>query len=287
MAPGLFDAARVGLGALGVLTAVTFRVVPAFWLAAREQPMRYAEVIARLDELTSENKHFEFYWFPHTEGCLTKRNNPVGGPARPLPGWRHWLDDEFLSNTVFGLTCRLGHRAPGLIPTVNSVAARALAARTYTDAAYRVFTSPRRVRVHRAGVRDPAGRAGRRAWRAAGAAATARLADQLPGRGAGGPAGRAVAVHRLPAGQRLHRGARVPCLAASRSTSAASRRCMTGLGGRPALGQAAHPAGRLPERQLPEVRRLPRAARCARPRAPVRQPVPGAGARPVAARRRQ
>jgi FAD-linked oxidoreductase len=146
MAPGLFDAARVGLGALGVLTAVTFRVVPAFWLAAREQPMRYAEVIARLDELTSENKHFEFYWFPHTEGCLTKRNNPAGGPARPLPGWRHWLDDEFLSNTVFGLTCRLGHRAPRLIPTVNSMAARALAARSYTDAAYRVFTSPRRVR---------------------------------------------------------------------------------------------------------------------------------------------
>jgi hypothetical protein len=50
---GLFDAARVGLGAPGVLTAVTFRVVPAFLLQAREEPMRWAEVIARLDELTS------------------------------------------------------------------------------------------------------------------------------------------------------------------------------------------------------------------------------------------
>ena len=144
--PDLFDAARVGLGALGVLTAVTFRVVPAFLLEAREQPMRYSEVIARLDELTSENEHFEFYWFPHSEGCLTKRNNVSSGPVRPLRRWRRWLDDEFLSNTVFGATCRLGHWFPPAIRPVNAVAARALGTRSYADAAYRVFTSPRRVR---------------------------------------------------------------------------------------------------------------------------------------------
>ena len=144
--PKLFQAARIGLGALGVLTAVTFRVVPAFLLTAREEPMRWAEVIARLDELTSENEHFEFYWFPHTDGCLTKRNNRAAGPARPLPGWRYRLDDEFLSNTLFGLTCRLGQRYPGTIPAINGIAARALGARQYTDTSHRVFTSPRRVR---------------------------------------------------------------------------------------------------------------------------------------------
>ncbi len=142
----LFQAARIGLGALGVLTAVTFRVVPAFLLTAREEPMRWAEVIARLDELTSENEHFEFYWFPHTDGCLTKRNNRAAGPAQPLPGWRYRLDDEFLSNTLFGLTCRVGQRYPGTIPRINGIAARALGARRYTDTSHRVFTSPRRVR---------------------------------------------------------------------------------------------------------------------------------------------
>jgi len=143
---GLFDAARVGLGALGVLTAVTFRVVPAFLLEAREEPMRWSEVIARLDELTSENEHFEFYWFPHTEGCLTKRNNRSPGPPRPLGRLRYLLDDEFLSNTVFGITCRLGQAVPALIKTVNGVAGKALGSRSYVDAAHKVFTSPRRVR---------------------------------------------------------------------------------------------------------------------------------------------
>ena len=144
--PGLFDAARVGLGALGIVTAVTFKVVPAFLLQAREEPMQWSEVISRLDELTCQNEHFEFYWFPHSEGCLTKRNNRSPGPPRPLPKLRYLLDDEFLSNTVFGVTCRLGHAFPGMITTVNGVASKALGSRSYVDAAYRVFTSPRRVR---------------------------------------------------------------------------------------------------------------------------------------------
>src|SRR5260221_3327844 len=145
-AAALFDAARVGLGALGVLTAVTFRVVPAFLLEAREEPMRWSEVISRLDELTSANEHFEFYWFPHTEGCLTKRNNRSAGPPRPLGRLRYVLDDEFLSNTVFGVACRLGHAVPPVIKTVNGVAGEGLRARSYVDAPYKVFTSPRRVR---------------------------------------------------------------------------------------------------------------------------------------------
>jgi len=47
---------------------------------------------------------------------------------------------------VFGVTCRLGHAAPAMIKTVNGVASRALGSRRYVDAAYKVFTSPRRVR---------------------------------------------------------------------------------------------------------------------------------------------
>ncbi len=144
--PDLFNAARVGLGALGVLTAVTFRVVPAFLLEAREEPMRWAEVVGRLDEFTAGNEHFEFYWFPHSEGCLVKRNNRTSGPARPRPRLRYLLDDEFLSNSVFGLTCRLGRTFPGMIKTVNGIAAKALGARTYAEPAHRVFTSPRRIR---------------------------------------------------------------------------------------------------------------------------------------------
>ncbi|GAA0326481.1 FAD-binding protein [Actinoallomurus spadix] len=144
--PELFDAARAGLGALGIVTAITWQTVPAFLLQAREAPMRWDEVLGRLEEFAVGNEHFEFYWFPHTDGCLTKRNNRVPGPAEPLGRFRHWLDDEFLSNSVFEVANRVAHRLPATIPTINGVSTRALGARTYTDVSYKVFTSPRRVR---------------------------------------------------------------------------------------------------------------------------------------------
>jgi FAD-linked oxidoreductase len=144
--PDLFAAARVGLGALGIVTAITFAVEPAFRLHAVEKPMRWVEVLADLDWLTGRNEHFEFYWFPHTEYCLTKQNNRTDRPARPLSALRGWWEDEFVSNTVFGAYNRLVRRAPGLIRRGNRLAGVLLSGREYVDAAHRVFASPRRVR---------------------------------------------------------------------------------------------------------------------------------------------
>ncbi|MCX5210474.1 FAD-binding protein [Kitasatospora sp. NBC_00240] len=144
--PELFQGARLGLGALGVISAITFGVEPTFLLTAHEQPMRFDEVLGRLDDLTAVNEHFEFYWFPHTDRCSTKRNNRSQGPAAPLPRFKAWLDDEFLSNTVWEGACRVGRRFPGSVPSIAAVASRAWSERTYTDVAYKVFTSPRTVR---------------------------------------------------------------------------------------------------------------------------------------------
>ncbi|MCU7822521.1 D-arabinono-1,4-lactone oxidase [Kitasatospora sp. DSM 101779] len=144
--PELFQGARLGLGALGVVSALTFAVEPAFLLTAHEKPMRFDEVLAGFDDLASGNEHFEFYWFPHTDLCTTKRNNRSAGPAAPLPGFRAWLDDDFLSNTVWEGVCRFGRRFPATIPAIAQVAGRAWSERTYTDTAYKVFTSPRKVR---------------------------------------------------------------------------------------------------------------------------------------------
>ncbi|MBQ1081461.1 MULTISPECIES: D-arabinono-1,4-lactone oxidase [unclassified Nocardiopsis] len=144
--PELFHAARVGLGAFGVLTALTFAVVPAFLLHAQEEPMPLDEVLERLPELRTKNDHFEFFWFPHTGNTNTKRNNVSEGPAEPLSAFRGWLDDDFLSNTVFDRINRVCRRFPSAVRTVNQISSRALSARSYTDVSHRVFASVRDVR---------------------------------------------------------------------------------------------------------------------------------------------
>lgn len=142
----VFAAARLGVGALGVVTSLTFAVEPVFLLTAREEPMPLTDVLASFDELAEGNEHFEFYWFPHTGRCNTKRNNRSKGPAAPLGRIGGWIDDELLSNGVFAAACAVGRAVPATIPGIAAVSSRALSARTYTDIPYKVFTSPRRVR---------------------------------------------------------------------------------------------------------------------------------------------
>ncbi|MEU3217016.1 D-arabinono-1,4-lactone oxidase [Streptomyces sp. NPDC006971] len=142
----IFAVARIGLGALGVVTAITFAVEPVFLLTAREEPMGFDRVMADFDQLVTENEHFEFYWFPHTGNCNTKRNNRSAGPAAPPGKVSGWIEDELLSNGVFQAACAVGRAFPATIPSIARVSSRALSARTYTDIPYKVFTSPRRVR---------------------------------------------------------------------------------------------------------------------------------------------
>jgi L-gulonolactone oxidase len=145
----VFDAARVNLGALGIVTQVTLRCVPAFTLRAVERPAPLSSVLdARLEEQIAANDHFEFYWYPYTERLQVKLNNRVPASDAPLPRWRRWLDDEFLSNTVFGAACRLGRALPGTVPTIQRFGSVALTARTYTGRSDTVFCTPRRVRFN-------------------------------------------------------------------------------------------------------------------------------------------
>jgi FAD-linked oxidoreductase len=143
----VFNAARISVGALGVITSLTLQCVPAFLLRAQEMPLPLPEVLSGFDELADGNDHFEFYWFPHTDIALTKRNNRVasGVGASPVGRIRGWIDDELLSNKVFELTNRLAVRQPGLVPRINRIASRALSAREYVDASYKVFCSERNV----------------------------------------------------------------------------------------------------------------------------------------------
>ena len=146
--PELWSAARVGLGALGVITAITLQTVPLFAMRAEEGPMPLDELLSRFDELADEHDHFEAYWFPHTTATLTKRNTrqSLHEGLQPLPRWKEWLDDEFLSNRVFGWTIAAGKLRSSLIRPANRMASKALGSRTFTDLSYKVFTSPRRVR---------------------------------------------------------------------------------------------------------------------------------------------
>ncbi|WP_409330197.1 D-arabinono-1,4-lactone oxidase [Trujillonella humicola] len=145
--PAVFSAARISLGALGVLDTVTLQAVPAFALRAEEGPAALPELLEGFDAFMSSTDHVEFYWFPHTDRCLTKRNTRVPlTEVAPLPRLRALWDDELLANAGLAAVVATGRRVPALVGPLARFSAGALAPRTYTDAAHRVFVSRRRVR---------------------------------------------------------------------------------------------------------------------------------------------
>ena len=139
-------AARVSLGALGVITAVTLRCVPAFNLHGVDAPQPLDDVLARLDELIDANHHFEFFTFPHSDIALTRTNNRTERPPSPRPPPRAWVDDVLLAEHLFRAACEVGRRVPAAIPRLNRAISRAVGVNDRVERSDRVFASSRNVR---------------------------------------------------------------------------------------------------------------------------------------------
>ena len=146
--PELFEAARLSLGALGVITKVTLQCVPLYALHAVDAPIPLDEVLDQVDDLAAGNDHFEFFWFPHTTTALTRRFERLPGDAelRPMGALVRTVDDRIVTNVGLEAMLRVGTRIPRLVPGITRFVTRAVSARNFTDLAPHVFASQRNVR---------------------------------------------------------------------------------------------------------------------------------------------
>ncbi|HEV7943910.1 MAG TPA: D-arabinono-1,4-lactone oxidase [Solirubrobacteraceae bacterium] len=144
--PEVFRAARVGLGALGVIAEVTLRCVPAFCLRGVDGSAPLEPTLERFEELSQANDHFEFYVFPYAQTALTRTNNRTDEPPRPPSARSAYLNDVLLVNGAFGLFCRIGRGLPSQIPRINRLVTKLAGGRVRVDRSDRVFATPRLVR---------------------------------------------------------------------------------------------------------------------------------------------
>jgi L-gulono-1,4-lactone dehydrogenase len=144
--PEIWSAARVGLGAVGMISTVTLRAVPAFNLHAIEEPMAMERILADLDELVDGNDHFGFFWFPGSRIALAKRTRRTQDPVRPRPKLSAWLNDVVVDNYAYGAACRVATRFPAAARAIVG-GAGGKRRHEWTDRSDRVFAAPRLVRV--------------------------------------------------------------------------------------------------------------------------------------------
>ncbi|MFI5499316.1 D-arabinono-1,4-lactone oxidase [Nocardia asteroides] len=144
--PDGWRAARVSIGALGIVTAVTLQLEPSFVLDLEERPVPVAEVLDNLDELADGSDHFEFFAFAHSDMAMTKSSNRTTAPEQPRGRASAWLNDVLLSNHLFDGMCKVGRRIPAAVPAIHKIATKAGSNNRKIDRSYRVFATPRLVR---------------------------------------------------------------------------------------------------------------------------------------------
>ncbi|HEX6117084.1 MAG TPA: D-arabinono-1,4-lactone oxidase [Solirubrobacterales bacterium] len=143
--PELFRAARVGLGALGVIYAVTVRCVPPFTLNRVDSPKPLADVLGNLDEL-NRSDHFEFYVFPHTETALCRESRRTDEPPSPRSPAAVYLQEVVVENWVGSLIALAGRTFPRRAPALARIASRGVGRSTKVDRSFEVFASERRIK---------------------------------------------------------------------------------------------------------------------------------------------
>jgi FAD/FMN-containing dehydrogenase len=124
--PRIFDAARVSLGALGVVAAVRLRLLPAYRLHERIWREDVEPALEALPERIAGNRHFELFWLPQKDRLELKALNPtqlapdaplgprerVGAAHEILPSRREqrFVEMEYAVPAEEGVTCFLAVR---------------------------------------------------------------------------------------------------------------------------------------------------------------------------------
>ena len=80
--PGLFEAARLSLGAVGVVLEVTLQVREAYRLEEQRWLEPLESVMERIDELVTATRHFEYFWYPGQDRAICKSIDITEEPGR-------------------------------------------------------------------------------------------------------------------------------------------------------------------------------------------------------------
>jgi FAD-linked oxidoreductase len=144
--PDLLRAARVSVGSLGAISAVTLRCVPAFTLHRVDTPCPREEVFDAFQERADANDHFELFTFPYADSALVLERNRTEQPPRPRGRAAAFLNDIVLENWALEAISAAGKAFPRATPSLSRLAAWLASGSKAIDRSDLIFANERRVR---------------------------------------------------------------------------------------------------------------------------------------------
>lgn len=143
----LFKAAQISLGALGIITHYTLRLVSAYKLHFQAQKATTEELFQNVAHYLSTYRNFEFYYFLHTNTIQLKLANTTDAPIRN-GGWWKKFNDLVVENGLFWLMSHAVRLMPRLAIPVSKLSAAAVPLGDYVDQSHRIYATQRLVRFY-------------------------------------------------------------------------------------------------------------------------------------------
>jgi D-arabinono-1,4-lactone oxidase len=115
--PDLFRAALISLGALGIITEITFQAVPAFTLAWKQVVDTDVKMFnAWNKELWTQSEFVRVWWFPYTRRAVVWTAEKTDRPLQPPKGsyYDGWLGYQIYHNLLY-----LAQFVPRILPWVE------------------------------------------------------------------------------------------------------------------------------------------------------------------------
>jgi L-gulono-1,4-lactone dehydrogenase len=137
---------RIGVGALGAISAVTIRCFPSFTLRREDSAHQLADVLDRFDEYAERNDHFELFTFPYSDRALVLERNRTEEPPKPKNSTIAFLNDVLLENWALEAMAVTGRRFPRTIPSLAKFAGLVATGTSNQDRSDRIFVNRRNVR---------------------------------------------------------------------------------------------------------------------------------------------
>ncbi len=157
--PDLFQAVRLSLGLVGVITELLIDVVPAYGLAEKVDVVPAGKLFSEFDAMTEGERHGEFFIFPYADSGYFKTLTQVGKPEDSGPS------SDF-GEAFFARAVKLGARFNMLVAPSQRLMMRLSRPSHRQGPAFRIYPSDRSVRFEEMEYHFPLG-AGLTALRAA------------------------------------------------------------------------------------------------------------------------
>lgn len=141
----IFDAGRVSLGVLGIITRITLKVVPAYKLEYVAKKAKLADTLEKLEEYNASNRNFEFYWFPYTKTVQLKISNETQAAVKDNATMRY-INQHVMENGLLSAFCLLGKKVPSSYYALSKLIGWGATSERKINHSHLVYATPRYVR---------------------------------------------------------------------------------------------------------------------------------------------